>query len=49
MDLAQCVLKNNIFEYNLFFFKKLRGAVIEAKVAPPYEIIFMGGLEEQIL
>ena len=49
MDLAQCVLKNNIFEYNLFFFKKLRGAAIETKVAPPYEIIFMGGLEEQIL
>ena len=49
MDLAQCVLKNNIFEYNLLFFKKLRGTAIETKVAPPYEIIFMGGLEEQIL
>ena len=49
MDLAQCVLKNNIFEYNLSFFKQLRGTAIETKLALPYDIIFMGGVEEQIL
>ena len=49
MDLAQCVLKNNIFEHNLSSFKQLRGASIGIKMAPPYAIIFMGDLEERIL
>ena len=48
MDLADCVLKNNIFEHNLSFFKKLRGTAIGTKMAPPYAIIFMGDLEERI-
>ena len=45
MDLADCVLKNNIFEHNLSFFKQLRGTAIGTKMAPPYAIIFMGDLE----
>ena len=49
MDLAECVLKNNIFEHNLSFFKQLRGTAIGTKMAPPYAIIFMGDLEERIL
>ena len=49
MDLAECVLKNNIFEHNLTFFKQIRGTAIGTKMAPPYAIIFMGNLEEQIL
>ena len=49
MDLAECVLKNNIFELNLSFFKQLRGTAIEIKMAPPYAIIFMGDLEKRIL
>ena len=49
MDLAECVLKNNIFEPNLSFFKQLRGTTIGAKMAPPYAITFMGDLDERIL
>ena len=49
MDLAECVLKNNIFEHNLSFFKQIRGTAMETKMAPPSAIIFMGDLEERIL
>ena len=42
MDLAECVLKNNIFELNLSFFKQLTGTAIEIKMAPRCAIIFMG-------
>ena len=49
MDLAECVLKNNIFEHKLSFFKQIRGTAIGTKMAPPYVIIFMGNLEERIL
>ena len=49
MDLAECVLKNNIFEHNLSFFKQIRGTAIGTKMAPPYTITFMGDLEERIL
>ena len=49
MDLAECVLKNNIFEYNLSFFKQLRGTAKGTKIASPYAIIFMGDLQERIL
>ena len=44
MDLAECVLKNNIFEHNLPFFKQIRETVIGTKMAPPYTFIFMGDL-----
>ena len=49
MDLAECVLKNNIFGHNLSFFKQLMGTAIGTKMCPPYAIIFMGNLEELIL
>ena len=49
MDLAECVLKNNIFEHNLSFFKQLKGAATGTKMASPYAIILMGDLEERIL
>ena len=49
MDLAECVLKKNIFEHNFSFFKQIRGTAIGTKMAPPYAIIFMGHLEELIL
>ena len=48
MDLAECVLKNNIFEHILSFFKQLRGTATETKMAPLCAIIFMGDLEERI-
>ena len=49
IDLAECVLKNHIFEHNLSFFKELRETAIGTKMAPPYAIIFTGDLEERIL
>ena len=49
IELAECVLKNNIFEHNTSFYKQLRGPAIGTKMAPPYAIIFMGDLEEQFL
>ena len=32
-----------------FLFKQLRGTAIETKMVPPYAIIFMDSLEEDIL
>ena len=32
-----------------FVFKQLRGTAIETKMVPPYAIIFMDSLEEDIL
>ena len=46
IELARCVLKNNIFEHNLWFYKQLRGTAISTKMAPPYAIIFLGYLKE---
>ena len=48
IKLAEFVLKNNIFEHNKSVFKELRGTAIGTKMAPPYAIIFMGSLEENI-
>ena len=47
IELAECVLKNNIFEHNLSFYKQLRGTAIGTKMALPYAIIFLGDLEER--
>ena len=47
IELAECVLKNNIFEHNLSFYKQLRGTAIGTKMAPSYAIIFLGDLEER--
>ena len=49
IELAECVLKNNIFEHNTSFYKQLRGTAIGTKMAPPYAILFMDDLEEKIL
>ena len=47
IELAECVLKNNIFEHNLSFYKQLRGTAIGTKMAPPYAIISLCNLEER--
>ena len=44
MDLAECVLKNNIFEHNSRYFKQKQGTAIGTKMAPPYPIMFMDAL-----
>ena len=49
MELASCVLKNNIFEHNSRYFKQKQGTAIGTKLAPPYAILFMAALEEKIL
>ena len=48
-DIPECVLKNNLFEHDKSVFKQLRGTAIGTKMAPPYAIIFMDSLEEDIL
>ena len=47
--LAECVLKNNVFEHNMRYFKQLNGTAIGTKFAPPYAILFMGYLQDKIL
>ena len=47
--LAKRVLKNNVFEHNMRYFKQLQGTAIGTKFAPPYVILFMGYLEDKIL
>ena len=49
MELAEIVLKNNIFEFNEKTFRQVRGTAIGTKFAPPYAILFTAGLEEKII
>ena len=49
IELAECVLKSNIFEHDKSVFKQLRGTAMGTKMAPPYAIIFMDSLEEETL
>ena len=47
--LAECVLKNNIFEHIMRYFKQLQGTAKRTKFALPYAILFVGYLEDKIL
>ena len=49
LELAEIVLKNNIFQFSQKTLKQLRGTATGTKFAPPYAIIFMTDLEESIL
>ena len=49
VELAENVLKNNIFQFNKKTLKQLKGTAIGTKFAPPYTILFMANLEERIL
>ena len=49
VELAEIVLKNNIFHFNGKTLKQLRGTATGTKFAPPYAILFMADLEERIL
>ena len=42
IELAECILKSNIYKLNTSFYKKLRQTTIGTKMDPPYAIIFMG-------
>ena len=48
-ELAEIVLKNNIFEFNEKTYRQLRGTAIGTKMAPPYAILFLAELEEAFL
>ena len=43
------MLKNNVFTFGKKALKQLRGAAIGTKFAPPYSVLFMAELEEEIL
>ena len=49
IDLAEVVLKNNMFEFNGRFYHQIRGTAIGTKCAPPYSILFLADLEEKLL
>ena len=49
VELAEIVLKNNIFQFDKKTFKQVRGTAIGTKFAPPYAILFMADLKEKIL
>ena len=49
IDLAEVVLKNNIFTFGKKTLKQKRGTTISAKFTPPYSILFMAKLEKEAL
>ena len=49
IELAEILLKNNIFEFDEKTFKQVRGTVIGRKFGPLYATLFMTDLEEKIL
>ena len=49
LELAEIVLKNNIFQFNEKALEQLRGTSIGSNFAPPYAVIFMADLEERVL
>ena len=48
-DLAEDVLKSNFLKFDKKTVKQKRGTAIGTKFAPPYSILFMAELEEEIL
>ena len=48
-ELAEVVLRNNIFEFDEKNFKQKRGATVGTKFAPPYAIPFMADFVEKML
>ena len=47
-DLGEVVLKNNFLKFDKKSLKQKRGTAIGTKFAPPYSILFMAELEEEI-
>ena len=48
-DIAEFVLKNYFFKFGKQTLKQKKGTAIGTKFAPPYNILFMAELEEEIL
>ena len=49
VDLAEVVLKNNMFEFNGKFYHQIRGTAVGTICAPPYSILFLADLEGKLL
>ena len=49
VELAQCVLENNVFEHDGNIYRQKQGTAIGTKMAPNYAILFMAALEEKFL
>ena len=49
IELAELVLKNNIFEFFDKTYKQIRKTAIGTKFTLPYAILFMEALEEKVL
>ena len=49
LDLAELVFKNDIFAFGKKTLQQKRGTAIGTKFAPPYSILFMAELEEEII
>ena len=49
VELAEVALENNVFTFGKKTLKQMRGTAIGTKFAPPYSILFMAELEEEIL
>ena len=49
VELAEVVLKNNVFTFGKKTLKQLRGKATGTKFSPPYSVLFMAELEEEIL
>lgn len=45
VKIAECVLKDNYFEFDRSVYEKVSGTVISTKFAPPYACIYMNRLE----
>ena len=48
VELAEIVLKNNIFQFNEINLKLLRSTATSTKFAPLYAVLFVTNLEEKI-
>ena len=46
IELAEIVLKNNLFEFDQKTFKQVRGTAIGTNFVPPYAILFITDLEK---
>ena len=49
IELAELVLKNNIFEFSDKTYKEIRGTAIGTKFALPFAVHYMVALEQNIL
>ena len=47
--MADCVLKDNLFQFDCKFYQQISGTAIGTKFALPYACVFMDYVETEIL